>query len=340
MTDITTADITNKTETSDGTGVFDVLMQSSSVYLNAQFMEGRITGAEFATVYLGAMQTVLQQAITFILSEQEASNKADLIAAQTAEILAGTIRADAESTAKIELINIQVTEVTEKIDAIIAQTAQYYEAIKSSQDKTIRDNLLNNSTVTKLKEETDLLISKDLEEIAGTVRKDAESEVKIVDLNHSISIKAQQEFNLQEKNGNIITTYTYYVDGISGATTTTVDLNNVLGPILSTAITDGAGISVTSLDKEILKSKDLLIEAQTLGFASDTKQKILKQMHDAFAVVLSIAGTGNIPEAIQDAAIDQVTQELLNDVGSSVIVQSTAQVPDTGGTAPSTPDIP
>ena len=87
-------------------------------------------------------------------------------------------------------------------------------------------------------------------------------------------------------------------------------------------------------------AKESLINAQTLGFASDTKQKILKQMLDGFAAVLSIAGTGNVPETNQDAAIDQLAQEMLDDLGSGVTIQSVAQVPDTGGTAPAGPDVP
>ena len=73
--------------------------------------------------------------------------------------------------------------------------------------------------------------------------------------------------------------------------------------------------------------KVLLMAAQTLGFASDTKQKLLKQMQDGFAVALSIAGVGNVPEANQDKAIDDLTQELLVNIGSSVVIESEQIVP-------------
>ena len=302
MAEILISDVTNKTSTVDGTGIFDVLIGSVSLNLQDQYDEGRITGTDFATVYLGAMQSALQQSISFVLGKQTADKQAELVAAQ-------------------------IVEVNEKIDTIIAQTATHYESIKSSQSKTLRDNLLNNAVVTKTQEETDLLQSKDNEEIAFTIRQDAESEAKIVDINHGIAIKAQQEFNLKDKNGGAIVTYTYYLNGTTIPTGTTTDIDAIVGPILSTAITDGSTISVIAYDKEILKSKDLLIEAQTLGFASDTKQKILKQMNDGYAVNLSIAGVGDVPESNQDNSIDALTQELLVDVGSSVLIPGETVVP-------------
>lgn len=295
MAEILTTDLTNKTTGEDGTGVFDLLMKTAELNLQDQFENGRITGAEFSTIYLGAMQASMQQAIAFILGKQTADKQAELL---------------------VEQIN----EVNEKTDLVIAQTAAVYESIKSSQDKTLRENLLNNTTVAKILEETDLLQSKDLEEIANTIRQDIESEVKVTDLNYSIAVKAQQELTLKDKNGLVIVTYTYYLNGESGTTGETTVLSNVVGPVISTTITDGNGVSIVAYDKEILQSKDLLIEAQTLGFASDTKQKILKQMHDGYAVNLSIAGVGNVPEANQDKAIDELVQELLIDVGSEIII--------------------
>jgi len=50
-------------------------------------------------------------------------------------------------------------------------------------------------------------------------------------------------------------------------------------------------------------------------------------MHDGYAVNLSIAGVGNVPEANQDAAIDDLVQELLVDIGSTVVI-GTELVPD------------
>lgn len=70
----------------------------------------------------------------------------------------------------------------------------------------------------------------------------------------------------------------------------------------------------------LLKAKLDLIAAQTLGFKSDTKQKVLKQMLDGYAVTLSIAGSATAPDATKEPQIDALTGEILSDVGSSVTI--------------------
>jgi len=70
----------------------------------------------------------------------------------------------------------------------------------------------------------------------------------------------------------------------------------------------------------LLKAKSDLIAAQTLGFVSDTKQKVIKQMLDGYAVTLSIAGSATQPDATKEPAIDALVQELLTDVNSSVTI--------------------
>lgn len=165
MADITVAQLTNATDTDAGTGVFDVLIAAVNRHINQEYSEGRITGTDYATVYLGSMQSVLSESVKFLLGEQAADKQGDLIANQAA------------------------TE----------------------------------------------------------------------------------------------------------------------------------------------ESKKLLVEAQTLGFKTDTKQKVLKQMLDAYAAVLSLATTEpNVPETVTEQSIDQLAQEILTDVGSSVDIQTAVQSPAPG----------
>jgi len=69
-----------------------------------------------------------------------------------------------------------------------------------------------------------------------------------------------------------------------------------------------------------MKAKQDLIAAQTLGFVSDTKQKVLKQMLEGYAVTLSIAGTATAPDCTKEPQIDALCGELLTDVGSAVTI--------------------
>lgn len=66
LNDITVDTVTN----ADKTGVFDKLMDSVNENINTQYTSGRITSSDYANVYLGSLQAVLQQSIQFVLQEQ------------------------------------------------------------------------------------------------------------------------------------------------------------------------------------------------------------------------------------------------------------------------------
>lgn len=230
MSDIVISDVTNSTEDAEGTAVFDILMKSVERKIEKQFTDGRIPASNYAEVYLGALTAVLENSLQFVMTEQEAGLKADILTQQ-------------------------VIHEGEKTDLTIAQTAKVYEDITASQSDTTRKDLLNNKNVLNVQANTDLTNEKEVSESKNSV----------------------------------------------------TPLNGILG------------------------AKYSLIEAQTLGFKNDTKQKILKLMLDGYAVNLSIAGTANIPETVQDAAIDQMSQNILDSLDVSPIdIQSSTQTPDVG----------
>jgi len=82
MSNIQISDITSN----DNTGVFDELMCAIETRINGQYDAGRIKGSDYATVYLGAMQSAISQSIQFVLGEQQADKQADLIAAQASKV--------------------------------------------------------------------------------------------------------------------------------------------------------------------------------------------------------------------------------------------------------------
>ena len=69
--------VTNNVVT--GTGAFDDLMEAVNIHLDAQFNLGRITGSDYATVYLGAMQSALQQSVVFTLGLEKTNAEVTLI---------------------------------------------------------------------------------------------------------------------------------------------------------------------------------------------------------------------------------------------------------------------
>ena len=69
--------VTNNVVT--GTGVFDDLMEAVTTHLEAQYQLGRITGTDFATVYLGAMQSALQQSVAYTIGQEKTNAEVALL---------------------------------------------------------------------------------------------------------------------------------------------------------------------------------------------------------------------------------------------------------------------
>jgi len=89
--------ITELTEgTVEGSGYFDELMKAVTAHLELQHKLGRIKGADYSTVYLGAMQWAMQQAVAFALGRQQADKQAELLAAQELKTDAEKLKVDAE----------------------------------------------------------------------------------------------------------------------------------------------------------------------------------------------------------------------------------------------------
>ncbi len=80
MVDIQITDVT--TGAISGTGVFDKLMASIKVQIQEEYDSNRIKGGDYATVYLGALQSVLSQSMEFVLRER-------LVEAQIDDIVKG-----------------------------------------------------------------------------------------------------------------------------------------------------------------------------------------------------------------------------------------------------------
>ena len=68
MIDIQITDVT--TGAINGTGVFDKLMSTVKAHIAEEYDKGRIKGQDYSTVYLGSIQSVLQQSIEYVLREK------------------------------------------------------------------------------------------------------------------------------------------------------------------------------------------------------------------------------------------------------------------------------
>lgn len=64
VTKLTTGEI-------DGSGIFDKMMQISLLHVKDEYDSGRISGSDYANVYLGIITSMMQSAVQYALSYQE-----------------------------------------------------------------------------------------------------------------------------------------------------------------------------------------------------------------------------------------------------------------------------
>lgn len=121
ITPITLANLTGATL--DGVGVFDVLMRANKAHLDSEFAKQRIRGPEYATVYLGSLQTILGGAIQFLLQRDKAGMEAQLLEQQVANaILEGQILAANKEKVEAEIVLLDLNiNKTNAETALLAQ---------------------------------------------------------------------------------------------------------------------------------------------------------------------------------------------------------------------------
>ena len=139
---ITIADLTT-VDKKDGTGTFDVLMRAVKEHMADEYTQGRIQGAEYSTVYLGALQQTMQQSIAFLLQKDKQSYELQLLQLQA------------------EMLELSKLEMQSKIDLLAAQTAKVEQdtALGVLQECVVEAECLQIKAATcKLDAEFDLII--------------------------------------------------------------------------------------------------------------------------------------------------------------------------------------
>ena len=91
-----------------GTGVFDELMEAVNKNIEVQYQKGRITGSDYAQVYMNSIQAVMQQAVQFLLQK-------DMVAAQIANLAKELEIKEQELVIKVQQAEIAKEELAIKI---------------------------------------------------------------------------------------------------------------------------------------------------------------------------------------------------------------------------------
>jgi len=116
MTEILSTEITDSTAF---TGIFDILQEAVDIRLTREYEKGRLLGTNYSSVYLGSMESAIQQSVAYVLGRQSASAQADLLIVEA-------LKADNEA----DLIEAQRLKVQAEVLLVKAETAKAIEAAK------------------------------------------------------------------------------------------------------------------------------------------------------------------------------------------------------------------
>ena len=144
-----------------GAGVFDEMQTAAAAHIQEEYERNRIRGPEYSQVYLGGMQSAMQNAVAFLLGRQKADKEAELIAEKidTEVLLQDKIRQE------ILLLQKQIQKTQAEIWVI---KAQIMDDVTRETPKTTVYGLMGKQK-DKLTEEIGLLSWKTKSEKAQTI---------------------------------------------------------------------------------------------------------------------------------------------------------------------------
>ena len=125
--------------TLDGTGVFDVLMRANKAHLESEYQTNRIKGPEYATVYLGPLESVMQTSLQFLLNKDKSDLEAQLIQAQIEKV-----------NAEIDLVKQQTANAVIEAEVLRAQKCK----LDAEFDVLLQSKLKTATEVTLLAQKT------------------------------------------------------------------------------------------------------------------------------------------------------------------------------------------
>lgn len=129
-TEIEVSDLTNGNVVNQewvGTGVFDTLMAAVNKNIEVQYQKGRITGTDYAQVYLGALQSTLQQSVEFLLRKELTEAQTDEARERVELTYTEKVKVDKE-VAALGLDNVvKQSETSRLADPSFVYTPRYTE---------------------------------------------------------------------------------------------------------------------------------------------------------------------------------------------------------------------
>ena len=330
MAVLTLAELTETTL--DGTGVFDTLMRANKAHLEAEFSKGRIKGTEYATVYLGSLETVMRSSMEFLLQRDKNNLEAQLLEQQ---ILLAQVKIQ-QANAELAILQANLTKIPAEIAQLTAQTAQ---TIK--QTSVIDQEILLKQQQVLVSVE-DVLVKK--QQVLVATSEVAIAQAKLVNIpKEGLQLDAQTALVNQQVSKETSNNFVHPTDvKLSGTNDqqrqvlvgqkckldAEFDLlqSEKLKSASETALlaqknaTERAQTTELGVDaNSVIGKQKSLYQAQTEGFARDAEQKAAKLMVDTWNVRRTTdpdAADINATNQLTDASVGRAVAKLLGGVGA------------------------
>lgn len=163
-------------------GYFVQLMDSVEHYIDGQFNKGRLTGTDYANVYLGSIQYAIDRSIQYASTEIIQNQQAELLYAQTEEVLKSGNRADTALASDEAMKAAQISDINAGVNLKVKQL-------------DILDSDLATATKNLLLMDANIAATQ-----AGTARTEAETDVSVKQLD-----VMDAEIDLTRKNISAVT---------------------------------------------------------------------------------------------------------------------------------------
>jgi hypothetical protein len=278
IVEITVADLT--TATLPGLGVFDVLMRANKAHLDAEFLQGRIKGPEYSTVYLGSLQAVMSTALQFLLSKQKLTLEAELLEQQ---ILLAQVQVT-QAQAELALLQANLTKVPYEILKLQAEIS----LMGKQEDKTAADIAMVNAQK--------LLIDQQALNAVQTIALTIAQTTLVV----AEECEKRAQFNL-------------IVQNTARAVQETALLARKI--VTETAQTDGSSVTADS----VVGRQNALYVAQSSAYARDAELKVAKELIGTWNTRQLSEGAQvyNTDNKLTDNNIGNAIAKMMSGIGAS-----------------------
>ncbi|WP_312926639.1 hypothetical protein [Pseudescherichia sp.] len=299
---LTNAALTDKTV--GGAGLFDELMTAFSAHLTTQLEKGRISGSDYATVYLGGVQASMANAIQYLTARDQAYAQVLATAAQIEATQAQTALAAQDLILKqteqsIQLVQLDIQKEQLEISKVDLQLKQAQLPLVVAQvDQANAQIALTKAQTTDVTTKTPL-------EAALLTSQKAQVDAQTSKVSHDVTLVDAQ---VQVANSQVSSANSQIALNTQQAALMKEKIETERGQTLDTR-TDGTAIS------GIVASQKALQTGQTNAFLRDAEQKAAKILMDTWVTRKTVDDGVEVPTNIDTSYINTVMQNLFSKAG-------------------------